>query len=333
MCLYPRLIRNKKYTINEKNGGEIPPIKDERVKKVAIGCGKCIECRKQKANGWKVRLMEDLRVNKNAKFITLTYSDESLEKLAKGIKLEGYELDNEIARLSIRRFTENWRSKYGKTIRHWMVTEIGGKNTERLHIHGLVWTNKTIEEIDEKWIYGKVILGNGAGKHYVNEETIGYIVKYISKVDEKHKEYESKMFVSKGIGSEYINRRDSERNKYKGEKTIETYKSRTGLELGLPVYYRNKIYNDEEREKLWINRLDKGERWIMGVKVDIKEGEEEYYKLLKDKRKINKRLGYGDDSENWELKEYEKQRRNLKRKERIEKLWNTNASKDLLNQN
>ena len=118
-----------------------------------------------------------------------------------------------------------------------------------------------------------------------------------------------------------MQRRDILRNQYKPGETIETYKTRTGHELGLPIYYRNKIYTDEEREKLWLEKLDKEERWVDGVRVDISKGEEEeYYKLLEVKRQKNKRLGYGDDSKNWELKRYENQRRNLIKKERIQKL-------------
>lgn len=307
---------------NKKNGGEIPHCNDERVKWVSVGCGKCMECRKQKANGWKIRLQEDLRVNKNAMFITMTYSDEELVKLEKEVKeLEGYDVDNEVARISVRRFTENWRKEYKKTIRHWLVTEIGGNNTERLHIHGIVWTDKKFEDIQRKWKYGNVILGNGKGKHYVNDETVGYIVKYISKVDEKHKEYMSKMFVSKGIGKEYVNREDSKRNKYKKGETKETYITQTGQELALPIYYRNKIYTDEEKEKLWIEKLDKEERWVDGVKVDVSKSYDEYYKLLVNKRVKNERLGYGNDEYNWELKKYEQKRRNLKKQERLKKEW------------
>ena len=281
-----------------------------------------MECRKQKANGWKIRLQEDLRVNKNAMFITMTYSDEELVKLEKEVKeLEGYDVDNEVARISVRRFTENWRKEYKKTIRHWLVTEIGGNNTERLHIHGIVWTDKKFEDIQRKWKYGNVILGNGKGKHYVNDETVGYIVKYISKVDEKHKEYMSKMFVSKGIGKEYVNREDSKRNKYKKGETKETYITQTGQELALPIYYRNKIYTDEEKEKLWIEKLDKEERWVDGVKVDVSKSYDEYYKLLVNKRVKNERLGYGNDEYNWELKKYEQKRRNLKKQERLKKEW------------
>ena len=316
MCLYPKLIHNRKYLPSKKNGGEIPPIKDNRVLKVPVGCGKCIECRKQKARNWQVRLQEDIRVNKNAKFVTYTFSEVELQKLDNEIKgLSGYDRDNEICRKAVRRYTERWRKKYGKTLRHWLVTELGHQNTERVHMHGIVWTDK-VKDIEEIWKYGNVWIGD-----YVSAKTINYIVKYVNKADEVHKTYNSKVFTSKGIGREYIERRDSKRNKYKKEETIETYKTREGVELALPIYYRNKIYNDEEREKLWLEKIDKQERYVCGIKVDISEGEEEYYKLLEDKRKMNKRLGYGDDEKNWELKRYENNRRNLKKIERLEKLY------------
>jgi len=322
MCLYPRLIRNRKYTKNKKNGGVIPPISDKRVLMVPVGCGKCIECKKQKARNWQVRLQEDIRVNKNAKFVTYTFSEHELQKLDNEIKgLSGYDRDNEICRLAVRRYTERWRKKYGRTLRHWLVTELGHQNTERVHMHGIVWTDE-VKDIKEIWKYGNIWIGE-----YVSAKTINYIVKYVNKVDESHKTYNSKIFTSQGIGSEYVNRRDSERNKYKKEKTIETYKTREGVELALPVYYRNKIYNEEQREALWLEKLDKEERYVCGVKVDISKGEEEYYKLLEMMRQKNKRLGYGDDAKNWELKRYENERRNLKKLERLEKLYGVGQEK------
>ena len=54
MCLFPKLIINKKYTITKKNGGIIPEMKDERVKYVPVGCGKCIECLKKKQENGKL---------------------------------------------------------------------------------------------------------------------------------------------------------------------------------------------------------------------------------------------------------------------------------------
>ena len=322
MCLYPKLIRNRKYTETKKNGGNIPPIQDKRVLMVPVGCGKCIECKKQKARNWQVRLQEDIRVNKNAKFVTYTFSEHELQKLDNEIKgLSGYARDNEICRLAVRRYTERWRKKYGKTLRHWLVTELGHANTERVHMHGIVWTDK-VKDIGDIWKYGKIWIGD-----YVSAKTINYIVKYVNKVDQQHKTYNSKIFTSQGIGKEYVNRKDSKRNKYKKEKTIETYKTREGVELALPVYYRNKIYNEDERERLWLEKLDKEERYVCGVKVDISKGEDEYYKLLEMMRQKNKRLGYGDDAKNWELKKYENERRNLKKLERLQKLYGVGEEK------
>jgi hypothetical protein len=298
MCLYPKIIKNRKYVSNKKNDerygeGNVPIAKDKRCLYVPIGCGNCVECRKQKARGWQVRLSEDLRVYQNAKFLTFTFNDYELQKLDNEIKgLKGYERDNEICRLAVRRFTERWRKEFGKSVRHWMVTELGSKYTERIHMHGLLWTDEKMDVIQEKWKYGRVILGNGKGEHYVSEKTVNYIVKYISKVDEKHKYYKSKMFVSNGIGKSYMDRDDIKRNKYNGEETIETYKTRTGMELGLPIYYRNHIYSEEERENLWINKLDKQERWVLGQRIDVSENEDEYVKALKYAQMKNKRLGY-----------------------------------------
>ena len=78
--------------------------------------------------------------------------------------------------------------------------------------------------------------------------------------------------------------------------------------MAQPIYYRNKIWTDEEREKLWLHILDKNERYIMGEKIDISNGEDDYYLILNEAREKNKRLGYGDDSKNWSKDEYQKKR-------------------------
>jgi len=330
MCLYPKLINNRKYVSNKKNGGIIPPVTDKRTLLVPVGCGKCIECKKQKSREWQVRLQEEIRHNGNGKFITLTFSNESIKELSKEIKnVSGYNLDNEIATLATRRFLERYRKKYKKSIRHWLVTELGGNGTENIHMHGIIFpkniNNETeieeIENISKIWGYGIITIGkrkfqNGKALNddtlgYVNERTINYIVKYVNKTDEKHKEYNSKILTSAGIGKNYIDRKDSKLNKYKGKETKETYTTRQGTKLAMPIYYRNKIYTEEEREKLWLQKLDQETRYICGEKISIEQNEESYFKTLEYYRKINKRLGYGNDKKNWELKRYENQRRNI----------------------
>ncbi len=314
MCLYPRIIKNRKYTSTKKNKGVVPEMVDKRVLWVPVGCGKCMECKKKKGREWQVRLNEEIRRNKVGKFVNFTFSNEALKEIGGEINgLDGYELDNEIARIAVRRYYERWRKKYKVSCKHWLVTEIGGNGTERLHLHGIMWTDE-IEDIKEIWKYGMVHIGE-----WVNEQTIGYIVKYVHKTDEKHKEYRSKIFASPAIGRGYTERIDSEGNKYEEKGTDETYRGRTGQKIALPIYYRNAIYSEEEREKLWIEKIDKEERWVDGKRVSVKEGDEDYYKMLREARKKSKRMGYGDNEIDWERRRYENERRNIKKKEEIKK--------------
>ena len=101
----------------EKINGEWKEVVDGRVLWIAYGCGRCMECMKQKAREWQIRLAEDIKENKNGKMITLTFSNESIRKLKEESDgRTGYELDNWIATIAVRRFTEKWRKEYGKTI-------------------------------------------------------------------------------------------------------------------------------------------------------------------------------------------------------------------------
>lgn len=340
MCLYPKLIENRKYKANKKNKGKVPKAKNESVLWVPVGCGNCMECRTQKASGWKVRLKEELRHDNSGKFVTFTFSDESLNELHeavlkeradfdKDVELGGYELDNRIATIGVRRFLERWRKKYKKSVKHWLVTELGGSGTERLHLHGILFTQESGEVISEKWKYGRIAIGhrkydNGVERSkgslgFVNERSINYMVKYLYKVDMKHKGYKSKMFVSPGIGKGYLERKDSERNRYNGKETVEEYRDRLGIKTGLPIYYRNKLYNDDEREMLWLYKLDEKVRWVGGARIDVSKSDKEYFERLEYVRNKSIRLGYGNGEIDWERKYYENQLRFLKHKERLNK--------------
>ena len=95
----------------------------------------------KKANVWRIRLQQEIqkKTNEKAYFVTFTFNTESLIKLDKEIPegVEGYERDNRIAAKAIRLFTERWRKKYKKTIRHWLITELGGGRYEHLHVYVL----------------------------------------------------------------------------------------------------------------------------------------------------------------------------------------------------
>lgn len=340
MCLYTKTMYNPKYKANKKNGGVIPPLKDNRIAYVPIACGKCIECKKKKSREWQVRLLEDIKHNRNGKFITLTFEDKAIAEIceyektfrdketgrkfkAKIGECEGYERDNQIATVAVRLFLERWRKEYGKSLRHWLVTEIGHNGTENIHLHGIIWTDETAGKIRKIWKYGYVWAGKkkltGEIEQYVNERTVGYITKYITKVDEKHRTYESAILCSAGIGGQYVKRVDAIGNRFNGIQTKEYYRTSTGHKMTLPIYWRNKIYNEEEREKLWIQKLDKETRWVMGEKVDISEGEEQFKILTEYYRNLNKQWGYQDGYKNYDKEQEERKRRAIMQETRIQK--------------
>lgn len=314
---------------NKKNGGDVPPlpyrrfngnlIQDERVLYVPVGCGKCMECKKQKARQWQVRLAEEIKRDNKGIFVTLTLSNESYRELDKEIdsRIEGYERENKLIKLATRRFLERWRKKHKKSVKHWLVTELGGGGTENIHMHGIIWTDKGGEEIEKHWKYG-FVWDSDRKKGWVNEQTINYIIKYVNKTDEKHKEYNSITLTSAGIGKGYEGTTNGRNNKYKKGQTKEVYTMRNGAKINLPIYYRNKIYSEEEREKLWIEKIEKDEIWIAGVKMKASDTEN-VEKTRAWYQEKNKRLGYGDGTKDWDKIAYENEQTNIRRLERLRK--------------
>ena len=49
----------------------------------------------------------------------------------------------------------------------------------------------------------------------------------------------------------------------------ETYRFRDGSLAALPKYYKEKLYTEEEREKLWIQKQEEGYKFIMGEKHKV----------------------------------------------------------------
>lgn len=323
MCLYPSLVKNPKYTSNKKNGGNIPPVTDNRVLYVPIGCNQCMECRKQKARGWQIRLLEEIKTTQHGKFITLTFSNqwytqissnsENLQELKHIPTLKGYARDNAIATTSTRLFLERWRKKYKRSLRHFFVTELGHEGTENIHLHGIVWTKENFDTIAKFWKYGHVWPTDKQQRknNYVTSRTVNYIIKYITKKDEKHQHYTAIILTSPGIGGSYQRSFSAKSNAYKDQATNQTYRTDTGHKIALPTYYRNKLYTDSQKEKLWLNRLDENVRYVCGEKVDVSKSYNEYFNLQNYHRKRNKQLGYGDGKKDWKKEEYEHQRREM----------------------
>lgn len=300
MCLYPTLIRNKKYLPTKKNNYNPPECNDNRKKYVPVGCGVCIECRRQKARNWQIRLTEEIEKDKTGKFYTLTFNEESLNNLE--AKYETKDA-NIIATKAVRLFLERWRKKYKKSVKHWLITELGHDNTERLHIHGIIFTNESKEKVEKIWKYGWTHRGE-----YINSKSINYFTKYITKTDRDHPDYIPKILCTPGMGKSWTESLAAKKAK---EKDIYRYKN--GHIAQLPIYYRNKIYTEEEKEEKWTELLDKQERYVLGQKIDVstQEGEIEYEEALKYAQEINCRTGNLAKIQ-WEKKSYETRKNKLK---------------------
>ena len=311
MCLYPKLIINRKYISNIKNKGIVPELKDKRTKYVPVGCGNCIECRRKKANEWKVRLNEELKSNKGT-FVTLSFKEEKLDELCKELKVNEC---NAVAKLAVKRFNERYRKKNGKAIRHWLISELGHNNTERLHIHGILFEIISKKDLEKYWKYGMVYTG-----YECSLKTINYVIKYITKIDKDHKGFKSEILCSPGIGKNYIG--TTTENQYKGTQTKEYYRLQNGQKISLPIYYRNKIYSEEQREKLWINKLNEQAIWVGKRKIDVStaEGMENYLAILKDEQEKNIRCGFGSNDKEWKKKDYNVTLRKINKDIKLEKL-------------
>lgn len=283
---------------NKANGGNVPKPKDNRMLYVAVGCGVCMECRRKKANEWRIRLTEEMKNSESATFVTLTFDQESIKELENVTNSQNQE---EIYIFAVRRFLERYRKATGKSCRHMFINELGGNDSERMHIHGIIF-NADKGVVEKAWKYGFVDFG-----YCCNGRTINYITKYIFKPDEKHEGFIPRVLASKGIGRRYIDR-NKWQNEYKGERTNEIYRLPNGRKMGLPMYYRQRIWDEDERAELWINKLNENKRYVNGIEIDVStiEGYKRYERLRTAAKKKEKELGYiyedNFDEENYRKK-------------------------------
>lgn len=218
-------------------------------------------------------------------FVTLTFSDKEFNELSRKVFnriAQNDEEENQICIKAVRMWLERIRAKTGKSVKHWLITE-KGEDFGRIHLHGIVWADTWVLN---EWGYGYVSRGT-----YVNEQTINYITKYVTKTNEKFRNFIGKILTSKGIGRAYI-------DKNKGSGKADEYRTRKGYIINQPDYYRRNIYSDEERERIWIENQERGYRYICGEKVST-ENLEEWENLTKYYQQRAKRL-YNENETEWE---------------------------------
>lgn len=264
MCLYPTTLVNPKYK-NQK----INPA----IKYVTAKCGKCIECRQAKAREWQQRLEAECENNKQPHaFITLTVSNETALKYGIDYTKENptteefYEKENSM----IKKEVQKWRhkcEKNGLKKKQFLITEHGEDNSYRIHVHGIIWSNQ-IKDVVEKWKAGRTDIGT------IRDSTISYIVKYIHKTPERHKNYKSIILVSPGIGNSYTKSANAYRNRWRGDQTDFTYRLKNGTKIALCDYYMKKLYTENQLLQRRIKINEEGKRWVFKLEYNIRESKQ-----------------------------------------------------------
>lgn len=303
MCIYGTKILNKRYLPTRKNGYRPPVCTDERFRYVEIECGYCHECLQKKGREWRIRNYEQLNETPQAVFFTGTFTDVRIEHLSNKYNIDKEDV-NKIATKEVRLFLERIR-KYnkGKSVKHWIVTEKGHTNTRRIHIHGIFYAENGHTKQSLTWLLrNQWIAGYCYNGKYVNEKTINYVSKYLTKTDEVNKDFKGIILCSSGLGKNYVNE-NKERFKWNAEKTKQDYYCKNGQHIALPRYYKEKLFTEEQRELLWLYREESGEKYVAGQKVIVKTEEDmKYYDELKAIRKHEIEGMYQDSIEKILLK-------------------------------
>jgi len=206
-----------------------------------VPCGKCPECKMRIVHGWAFRLMQEEKRSISSLFTTLTY-DEKMVPISQHGRLSLWKRDCQLFFKRLRK--ENSKSDAMATIKYFLCGEYGGQ-TKRPHYHALIF-NADVRNIETSWKFGSVHYGT------VNDASVYYTLKYMMKTPPKRKRDDDRepefRIMSKGIGLGYT-QKTAVQKWHKADLENRMYLNLTdGKKIGMPRYYKDKLYSEEERE-------------------------------------------------------------------------------------
>lgn len=210
---------------------------------IEVPCGKCMNCRIQRTNEWKTRLLHEYWYNNSVGcFITLTYDDKYVPKYYSLKKRDLIKFQRDL-----RKFVKESK---GILIKYYSCGEYG-EETLRPHYHLLVLGWKPDKEtlkkpynlfkyycsdvITRMWSKGNHTIGD------VTEKSIQYVAGYVRKKRygyealERYDQYHCIppfCLMSKGIGLEFAK---------ENKKNLENGFIIKGENVGVPRYYNKKL--------------------------------------------------------------------------------------------
>lgn len=250
-CPYPLLIKNPKF---ELQSGQDPFI--------SVPCGKCEVCRHNDAIRWRVRLIEEYNACFNCFFVTLTYRPDALP-VDYGTSFDGSTfvyspVCKEDVQKFLKRFRTYWKRKKGSDLakfKYFCVSEYTPINRNP-HYHFLFFNVDGVDatnqieiarlwnEIEKIWNFGFVTV------EVTTYGRIGYVTNYFFGLDNLPHGYTKPfrlMSRRPAIGIQYLDKK-SMVDWHK--ENLNNYYPSKQWKLIMPRYYRDKIFNDDERKEL-----------------------------------------------------------------------------------
>lgn len=208
---------------------------------VDVPCGRCIGCRLERSRQWAVRCVHEASLYQDNCFITLTFSDDYLEK-KQTLSVDDFQ-----------KFMKRLRKKiHPQTVRYFHCGEYG-KELQHPHHHACLfgWRPPDLQLwsirdqvklyrssiLEELWQYGHSTVGD------VTFESAAYVARYVTKKitgDPAKLHYEGKkpeyctMSRRPGIGAGWL-------SKYKSDVYPDDHVIINGKPIKVPKFYDNKL--------------------------------------------------------------------------------------------
>jgi len=205
-----------------------------------VPCGSCLECRRLRQNDWYIRLKNEYEHCTAASFVTLTYDDDYLPHTSTGLPTLNYKDHQDFMKV----LRKNLFGSGTSNIKYFSVGEYG-ERSGRPHYHSIMFNCPDTDAIANAWKYGKIHVGN------VSDASIYYTLKYALKRAVKIPKNDNgvmleKALMSKGLGIKFLTPQMIKHYKDDPSRPVTL---RDNKKLGLPRYYREKLFTTSEKRE------------------------------------------------------------------------------------
>lgn len=253
-------------------------------KKMNVPCGKCPECLESKRHSWVIRIMEELKASDFATFLTLTYDEDHVPKDKEGnLILDKSELQRYLKRVRAEmKVLLKQMPTIKKNISYYAVGEYGTEG-RRPHYHAILFNALNVV-LDKQWRDKE---GNPIGtvqNDHVSEASISYVAKYLINPNDEISGVPSFAIMSKGIGKDFLSSSGTHH-----KRNMQGFVLREGgYKSNLPRYYRDKIFDADEKEIINARNIEKIRKIEASISPEKKRSMRKAKKIMHLKQKSNK---------------------------------------------